>query len=84
ELTIESPLLITAAGSIALQIQVEAADEEGRRKITISARPDTDADDSAWTRHATGTVSGTGSTPEPDPLTEWPPRGADVCQLPAP
>ncbi|MFJ3025603.1 type I polyketide synthase [Streptomyces tendae] len=81
ELTIESPLLITAAGSIALQILVEGADEEGHRKITISARPDGDADDTAWTRHATGTVSGTGSTPEPDPLTEWPPRGADVVDV---
>ncbi|WP_431775532.1 type I polyketide synthase [Streptomyces cucumeris] len=83
ELTIEAPLLIAAAGSAALQILVEAADEEGRRKITISARPDGDADGTPWTRHATGTVSGTGSLPEPDPLTEWPPRGADVVDVDA-
>ena len=81
ELTIESPLLIAASGSVALQILVEAADEGGRRKITISARPDGGADDTPWTRHATGTVSGTGSVPRPDPLTEWPPRGADVVDV---
>ncbi|KOG87220.1 hypothetical protein ADK38_26660, partial [Streptomyces varsoviensis] len=81
ELTIESPLLIAPAGSVALQILVEAADEGGHRKITISARPDGDADDTPWTRHATGTVSGTGSLPDPDPLTEWPPRGADAVDV---
>ncbi|WP_231905010.1 MULTISPECIES: type I polyketide synthase [Streptomycetaceae] len=81
ELTIESPLLIAPAGSVALQVLVEAADEGGRRRITISARPDGDADDTPWTRHATGTVSGSGSLPEPDPLTEWPPRGADVVDV---
>ncbi len=81
ELTIESPLLIAEAGAVALQILVEALDEAGRRRITISARPDGDADDTPWTRHATGTVSGTGSAPGPDPLTEWPPRGAEAVDV---
>ncbi len=80
ELTIEVPLLIPAAGAVALQILVEAPDEGGRRKMTISARPDGDAD-TPWTRHATGTVSATGSVPNPDPLTEWPPRGAEVVDV---
>ncbi|MGC7097413.1 type I polyketide synthase [Amycolatopsis lurida] len=80
ELTIESPLLIAASGAVALQILVEAPDEEGRRKLTISARPDSDAD-TPWTRHATGTVSAAQSVPGPDPLTEWPPRGAEIVDV---
>ncbi|HEX3785272.1 MAG TPA: SDR family NAD(P)-dependent oxidoreductase [Pseudonocardiaceae bacterium] len=80
ELTIESPLLIAEAGAVALQILVEAPDEGGRRKMTISARPDGDAD-TLWTRHATGTVSAATSMPDPDPLTEWPPRGAEVVDV---
>ncbi|BCJ50483.1 hypothetical protein Asp14428_19580 [Actinoplanes sp. NBRC 14428] len=80
ELTIEAPLLIAAERTVALQILVEAAGQEGHRRITISARPDGD-DDAPWTRHATGTASGTGNPPGPDPLTEWPPRGADPVDV---
>ncbi|WP_228122634.1 type I polyketide synthase [Saccharothrix syringae] len=81
ELTIEAPLLIPAAGAVALQILVEAPDEGGRRKITISARPDRDADDTPWTRHATGAVSAAQGAPTPDPLTEWPPPGAEAVDV---
>ncbi|MBP2337351.1 acyl transferase domain-containing protein/aryl carrier-like protein [Saccharothrix coeruleofusca] len=80
ELTIESPLLIPATGAVALQILVEAPDEGGHRKMTISARPDGDAD-TPWTRHATGAVSAARSAPDPDPLTEWPPPGAEVVDV---
>jgi acyl transferase domain-containing protein/aryl carrier-like protein len=82
ELTIESPLLVPSRGGVALQILVEAADALGRRRITISARPDSEAEDTPWTRHATGTVSAVpDAVAGPDPLVEWPPNGAEAVDV---
>ncbi|MDQ2583537.1 polyketide synthase [Saccharothrix yanglingensis] len=72
ELTLEAPLALAPDAGAAIQVLVDAADEDGRRRVTVHSRPD-GAD--AWTRHAGGFVA-----PEADPpsfdLAEWPPPGA--------
>ncbi|MFI7215093.1 SDR family NAD(P)-dependent oxidoreductase [Micromonospora maritima] len=74
ELTLAAPLVLPDDGARALQLHLAAADEQGRRRITVHSRP---ADDphADWTAHADGILApGTGQTAEP--LTAWPPPDA--------
>ncbi|WP_425442008.1 type I polyketide synthase [Saccharopolyspora flava] len=69
ELTLRAPLLIPQDGAVAIQVAVAGADEAGRRRITVHARPHGDA---PWTLHAEGTVAPGAPAPDVD-LAEWPP-----------
>ncbi|MDT0318910.1 SDR family NAD(P)-dependent oxidoreductase [Streptomyces sp. DSM 44918] len=78
ELIIGTPLVLPADGATAVQVHVGAPDEQGRRTLTVHARPAASSAAEPWTRHATGTL-----TPEPPRLPEptgeetvWPPAGA--------
>ncbi|WUV56733.1 type I polyketide synthase [Amycolatopsis sp. NBC_01480] len=77
ELTMEAPLTLAEGAGAALQVTVEAAEDTGRRRVTVHSRPD---GEDAWTRHATGFVSNEAVTPSFD-LTEWPPAGAVEVEL---
>nr|AUO14849.1 Malonyl CoA-acyl carrier protein transacylase [Amycolatopsis sp.] len=72
ELTLQAPLVIPGRGGVALQVRVEAADEHGRRALTIHSRLSDDLD---WTQHAEGFLA-TGAEPG-TALTAWPPPGAE-------
>ncbi|MDQ7806831.1 SDR family NAD(P)-dependent oxidoreductase [Amycolatopsis sp. A133] len=72
ELTLQAPLVLPRRGGVALQVRVEAADEHGRRTMTVHSRP---GDDLGWTQHAEG-VLGLGAEPGTT-LTAWPPAGAE-------
>ncbi|MEU1488574.1 type I polyketide synthase [Streptomyces sp. NPDC005752] len=75
ELTLEAPLALSELADTQLQLVVGAADGEGRRVVTVHARPAANSDaDGEWTRHAVGTLA-TGTTPG-ESLEEWPPRDA--------
>ncbi|MEU4254543.1 SDR family NAD(P)-dependent oxidoreductase, partial [Amycolatopsis sp. NPDC026612] len=72
ELTLQTPLVLPRRGGVAVQVRVEAADEHGRRVVTVHSRPGDDLD---WTQHAEGVLA-----PGAEPgtaLTAWPPPGAD-------
>ncbi|GAA3784077.1 type I polyketide synthase [Micromonospora maritima] len=74
ELTLAAPLVLPDDGTRALQLHLAAADEQGRRRLTVHSRP---ADDphAEWTVHADGILApGPGRTAEP--LTGWPPPAA--------
>ena len=80
ELTVETPLALPEGG-VHVQVRVAAPDADGRRALTVHARPAADDDapvpgDQPWTRHAAGLLSAT-PTAAPDDLTAWPPAGAD-------
>jgi acyl transferase domain-containing protein/NADPH:quinone reductase-like Zn-dependent oxidoreductase/acyl carrier protein len=77
ELTLEAPLILPPAGGVPVQIRVGAADEDGRRPITLHSRAP--GADGPWTRHANGFLGGN-SAPGPG-LTEWPPPGATAVPL---
>ncbi|MEV4054640.1 SDR family NAD(P)-dependent oxidoreductase [Amycolatopsis sp. NPDC049688] len=72
ELTLQAPLVLPERGGVALQVRVEAADEHGRRALTVHSRLSDDVD---WTQHAEGFLT-TGAEPG-TALTAWPPPGAE-------
>ncbi len=70
ELTLGAPLAVPAVGGVQLQVVVDAPGADGRRGLTVSARPDRPG--ARWTRHAEGVLAP--GTPEPAGLpVEWPP-----------
>ncbi|MEU7359574.1 SDR family NAD(P)-dependent oxidoreductase [Streptomyces olivaceoviridis] len=73
ELTLERPLVLPERGAVHLQAAVAAPDADGRRRLTVHARPE--GADGEWTRHATGVLA-PHTAPEPAPVTDWPPAGA--------
>ncbi|MEV6874190.1 SDR family NAD(P)-dependent oxidoreductase [Amycolatopsis sp. NPDC051128] len=78
ELTIAAPLALT--DTVRVQVAVGAADDAGRRPVTVHSRRD---DAEPWTRHATGVLSAEPVAADDD-LGEWPPAGAsevDVTDL---
>jgi acyl transferase domain-containing protein/acyl carrier protein len=83
ELAIEAPLLLDAEHDVQLQLTVEAPDAAGHCAIAIYsrvARPDANADEGDWTRHATGNLA-TVSEDASSSLGEWPPPGADPVDV---
>ncbi|QIS69313.1 SDR family NAD(P)-dependent oxidoreductase [Streptomyces sp. DSM 40868] len=73
ELTLERPLVLPGQGAVHLQVSAAAPDADGRRRLTVHARPE--GTDDAWTRHATGVLAPR-TAPEPAAVTDWPPAGA--------
>ncbi|MFF5538753.1 SDR family NAD(P)-dependent oxidoreductase, partial [Streptomyces cinerochromogenes] len=84
ELVIETPLVVPEQGGVRVQVTVEAPDAEGRRPVAVhSAREDAvgEIGADAWTRHATGRLTGTPTTPDAFDFTAWPPPGAQAEDL---
>ncbi|WP_055526186.1 type I polyketide synthase [Streptomyces graminilatus] len=71
ELVIHAPLPLSSdeRAGIALQLTIEAADDEGRRPFTVHARSE-DTPDLPWTRHATGLLAQDDPTAAPDTGTD--------------
>ncbi|MBB5895104.1 SDR family NAD(P)-dependent oxidoreductase [Kutzneria kofuensis] len=72
ELTLQAPLILPPRGGYAIQVTIGGPDATGARPVSIHSRPE--GSDTAWTRHAMGTVA-PAKAPAFD-LTEWPPAGA--------
>ncbi|MFG2848771.1 SDR family NAD(P)-dependent oxidoreductase, partial [Kitasatospora sp. NPDC048296] len=76
ELTIESPLALPEQGAVQLQLSVGSPDDDGRRAVRVHSRAV--GEDTEWTRHASGTLTASGSAAlNGAPLgTAWPPAKA--------
>ncbi|MEV4743883.1 type I polyketide synthase [Streptomyces sp. NPDC049555] len=79
ELTLAAPLVLPERGAVRLQLAVGAAEDDGRRTVTVHSRPEDSDDERPWVLHATGTLapgraSGQG-------LASWPPAGATEVPL---
>ncbi|MFF5392549.1 SDR family NAD(P)-dependent oxidoreductase [Streptomyces sp. NPDC013012] len=79
ELSLEAPLVLDGRRAAQVQVRVEAADGQGRRRLTVHSRPEGAADEEvAWTRHGESVVA-----PAAVPVTAadwaaaWPPAGAE-------
>ncbi|GAA3371343.1 hypothetical protein GCM10017744_098690 [Streptomyces antimycoticus] len=74
ELTLQAPLVVPDQGGVQVQVAVSAADEWGRRPVTVhSCRA------GEWLLHASGTLGVTeagGATAPARSLEVWPPEGA--------
>ncbi|MFJ1751297.1 type I polyketide synthase, partial [Streptomyces sp. NPDC088116] len=86
ELNLHVPLVLPERGGAQVQVVVEAPDEQGRRAVTVAARPEKpvrDGEEPEWTRHATGVL-----TPERPAASEtgwavgsWPPPKAEPVDV---
>ncbi|TDE19048.1 type I polyketide synthase, partial [Actinomadura sp. 6K520] len=75
-LTLEAPMALPDRGGVGLQVVVGAADERGRRAVTVYSRPEQSADDLPWIRHAGGVVTAESPAVVPPDMTFWPPAEA--------
>ncbi|ORB82751.1 polyketide synthase [Mycobacterium kansasii] len=80
ELTLRTPLLLPASGSVALQVVVGAATESAERSVSVYSRADVDTG-SVWVCHAEGTLR-TGTVEPAADLSVWPPAGAAAVAVP--
>ncbi|MFJ6662262.1 SDR family NAD(P)-dependent oxidoreductase, partial [Streptomyces sp. NPDC091377] len=81
ELTLQAPLVLPGQqAAVVVQVVVDDPDEQDRRAVHIYSRADADADagaeESEWTRHATGVLTEAAGTAT-EPWT-WPPAGEQV------
>ncbi|MEU8976737.1 type I polyketide synthase [Streptomyces monashensis] len=78
ELVIEAPLILPEDSAVQVRVEVGAADETGRRTVSVHSRPEADEPD--WTCHASGTL-----VPEDlassEPALAWPPSGATAVPV---
>lgn len=80
DLTLTAALTLPENGAADVQVFVAEADDDGRRSVTVHARParvDTSDD---WTPIATGTAA-SGVTADIDFPAEWPPTDAEMVDL---
>ncbi|MFI0822720.1 type I polyketide synthase, partial [Streptomyces sp. NPDC021098] len=81
ELTLAAPLVLPERGAVQIQVRVGAADEDGRRTVTVHSRPDDDSG-AQWRQHAAGVLTD-------DPAESavgfdtvaWPPVSAEPIDL---
>jgi polyketide synthase 7 len=78
ELMLGTPLVISGAGAVHLQVVVGAATESGRRAISVYSRAD--QPDSQWLLHAEGVLGPDAPAPAAD-LSVWPPPGAAPVEV---
>ncbi|WP_432004296.1 type I polyketide synthase [Streptomyces sioyaensis] len=76
ELTLQAPLVLPERGAVQLQVAVGAADESGRRTLSVYSRPQDAETELPWTRHAAGVLGTDSAAPGAD-LSQWPPAGAE-------
>ncbi|MCP2170438.1 Acyl transferase domain-containing protein [Goodfellowiella coeruleoviolacea] len=77
ELTLAAPLVLPEQGNVRIQVRVGAADETGRRPVSVHSNRD--GSEEVWTQHATGVLAAEPSSASVE-LTQWPP--ADATALP--
>ncbi|MFD6659987.1 SDR family NAD(P)-dependent oxidoreductase, partial [Streptomyces parvus] len=75
ELTLEAPLVVPERGAVQVQVVVGAAEASGVRPVSVYSRAEGDGVEEAWTRHATGFVTG-GADTDCTGMETWPPTGA--------
>ncbi|MFI7671291.1 type I polyketide synthase [Nocardia sp. NPDC049526] len=73
ELVLHTPLTLSPEGSVAVQVVVAAADEAGRRRLSVHSRQ---AGEGPWSLHAEGVLA-RGEAVADFELTSWPPAGAE-------
>ncbi|GHH38895.1 type I polyketide synthase [Lentzea cavernae] len=80
ELTLQAPLVLPENAGVHVQLWVGAADETGRRPLTLHSRSSSAPVDGAWTLHASGSLAAAGQGTSWD-LAQWPPAGAEAVGL---
>ncbi|WP_307721173.1 SDR family NAD(P)-dependent oxidoreductase, partial [Streptomyces otsuchiensis] len=83
ELVLEAPLIVPEDGAVQVQLAVGAADDEGRRTLTVHSRREDGGTfdgwpDRPWSRNASGVLAPRPQTvtEDPDLVGVWPPQDA--------
>ncbi|MFF6959824.1 SDR family NAD(P)-dependent oxidoreductase [Streptomyces sp. NPDC008317] len=80
-LTLLTPLVLPPLGAVEVQVAVGGEDADGRRALTVHARPADDTD-APWTAHATGHLTASAdAAPDDGWAAVWPPAGAETVDL---
>ncbi|MEU3403710.1 type I polyketide synthase [Streptomyces sp. NPDC006670] len=74
ELTYHHPLVLSDE-AVSIRMLVSEADEEGRSRVELFARPEGATDDSDWSLHASGSLTPSGAAAQ-GRRDVWPPAGA--------
>ncbi|WP_040698317.1 type I polyketide synthase, partial [Nocardia vinacea] len=77
ELVLQAPLTMPAEGSVAVQVVVTAADEAGRRRLSVHSRQTAEG---LWLLHAEGVLVPGDGVADFD-LAAWPPAGAQSLDI---
>ncbi|MEV5840299.1 type I polyketide synthase, partial [Nocardia sp. NPDC052112] len=77
ELVLQAPLTVPAEGSVSVQVVVTAADESGRRRLSVHSRQ---AAEGPWLLHAEGVLAPDEVVADFD-LAAWPPAGAQPLDI---
>ncbi|RMI32141.1 SDR family NAD(P)-dependent oxidoreductase [Nocardia stercoris] len=77
ELILHAPLTLPARDGVSVQVVVGAANDAGRRRITIHSRQ---PDAVTWTLHAQGDLTADDGRPDFD-LAAWPPADAEAIDV---
>ncbi|MFI1051809.1 type I polyketide synthase [Streptomyces griseoruber] len=82
-LTLREPLPLPPRGGVRMQILVGAADDTGRRTVTVHSRPDDDEGDQPWRCHAEGILTTTTARPAGNGsgTDVWPPEQAEPVDV---
>ncbi|WP_105967687.1 type I polyketide synthase [Streptomyces geranii] len=80
ELTQHTPMPLPERGATNVRVVLASPDRDGRRAVSVYARPDDAPRTAPWTLHASGTVHA-GAAPVPFDLAAWPPSDAEPCEL---
>jgi acyl transferase domain-containing protein/acyl carrier protein len=82
ELALQAPLVLSEGIGVQIQVTVGAADEQGKREISIHSRAQASAEEeqAEWTCHAEGRLAAE-ARPVPEPLAAWPPEGAERIEV---
>ncbi|MGW2325166.1 type I polyketide synthase [Streptomyces sp. NPDC001700] len=81
ELTLEVPLALPEQGGVQLRLAVGAADDAGRRSLSLHSRQEGLPVEEPWTRHASGVLSPGDRTEASFELSAWPPADATEIDL---
>src|SRR5450432_4247860 len=86
ELTLAAPLMISAAGGSQVQVQVHAADAQGRRAFSLQSQDEAScAKSDGWILHAMGVLAGAEAAGREwaavPLLEEWPPEGSTQLDM---
>ncbi|MFI0817942.1 type I polyketide synthase [Streptomyces sp. NPDC021098] len=81
ELTLEVPLALPEQGGVQLRLAVGAADDAGRRSLSLHSRQEGLSAEEPWTRHASGVLSPGGRPEASFELSVWPPADAVEVEI---
>ncbi|HEU5471211.1 MAG TPA: SDR family NAD(P)-dependent oxidoreductase [Actinophytocola sp.] len=81
ELTLSAPMLLPPAGGLDLQVVIGGAGDDGRRPVGVYSRDQIAPAETAWTRHATGTLAPAEQPAIPEAMLAWPPADAEPVPL---